>query len=263
MPRERLTARAVRPAPHRRRPSSTRRLLTTTGTSSRDCLRVLPQHAQSRTPLKCRNRSRPKRPFSPRSHKDPVSQTPFLPPQPQGSRLPNALSPPAATRIPSPKRPFSPRSHKDPVSQTPFLPPQPQGSRLPPWCLVKVTNSDCATIRPPPRPTSTNCQPLTASNPSPQVLAPHWPLPARTQLEGRPLIGRGCSSPGEGEDCHEAGPYPGAGLERPGAGRARPVLCGRETAAAGRGSLPRPAGSVQRCRVLCCLRVSAWSVLLW
>lgn len=150
-------------------------LTATAGTSSRDCLRVLPQHVQPLTPLNCRNKS-------------------------------------------GPRCSFSPHNHKDPVSQTPFLPPQPQGSHLPPWCLAKVTNSDCATIRLPLRPTSTNCRPLTASNPSPQVLAPHWPLPARTGREGKPLIGRECSSPGEGEACRKTGACPEAGLELPGRG---------------------------------------------
>lgn len=125
----------------------------------------------------------------------------------------------------SPKGPFSPRSHRDPVSQTPFLPPQPQGSRLPPWCLAKVTNSDCTTICPPPRPTSTNCRPLTVSSPSPQGLAADWPLAARTGLEGRPLIGRRHCSPGDGEDCHKAGACPRTGLARSGAGPGGACAC--------------------------------------
>lgn len=101
-----------------------------------------------------------------------------------------------------------------------------------------MTNSGCTTKRPSPRPTGTNCRPLTASNPSPRVLAlhwplpawatrerrpligpspqlltSHWPLPARTGREGRSLIGPGRSSPGEGEDRHKWG-----GTARGGAG---------------------------------------------
>lgn len=81
------------------------------------------------------------------------------------------------------------------------------------------------------------------------MLAPHWPLPARTGREGRPLIGRGRSSPGDGEDCPKTAGRPGAGLERSGAERGgacacRPLEVGNGRGVGG-GSVRRPAVKVE------------------